>query len=399
MRVVVQAEYARTVTLISNAPSRSVSALVQWRDRCLFWEGQCNSYIAHILLENGQYLDAQEWIRRNLDERFNPGHRKVAGDRLFELFEKSNDILGLYTVLDTLISNAMTRAIRLNWMIEKAHRQVTYEDPVGAYESLQHIYTELVKLPVKERNRWSADPRYQRVYRHIESQMKIDIRDTVIPVLLNRARADAENGGWYYAQAGQLYRCMLKYGKAEDTFQTGIRKYPDFADNYLDGGMMQYQLTRYPKADKLFTNLVNRVPDSMKICATDWRFRVLSELRTNRRPAVLDDILAWGTENRPLFASDAHYRNYTGNVYALFGEYDLATNELFRGISLQDPVLDNYLDAGYLLCIRGNSTGAGKMLDRINDLGLDTIITERLDTDWRYIELHHVSGRPYIMKE
>jgi hypothetical protein len=39
------------------------------------------------------------------------------------------------------------------------------------------------------------------------------------------------------------------------------------------------------------------------------------------------------------------------------------------------------------------------MLDSINTLTFGTNITERLDTDWRYIELHHVSGRLYIMKE
>lgn len=399
MREAVQKEYMRTVARISNAPPRSASTYIQWRERCLFWEGQCNSYIAHTLLENGQYLEAQEWITRNLDERFNPQFRKVAGDRLFELYEKSNDIMGLYKVLDTLISNAMSTPIRLNWMIEKAHRQVTYEDPVGAYESLQHIYAALVKLPAKERRDWSADPRYQRVYRHIESQMKIDIRDTVIPVLLKRAQADTKNGGWYYTQAGQLYRCRLKYGKAEETFRDGIRKYPECVDNYLDGGLLQYQLKRYPKADKLFTNLTTHVQDSVKEYATDWRFRVLAELRAYRRPAVLDDVLAWGAKNRALFASDAHYRNYTGNVYALFGEYERATNEFFMGISRQDLFLDNYLDAGYLLCIRGNSSAAGKMLDSINTLTLDKNVTERLDTDWRYIELHHVSGRPYILKE
>jgi tetratricopeptide (TPR) repeat protein len=276
---------------------------------------------------------------------------------------------------------------------------VTYEDPVGAYENLQHIYAELVKLPAKERKRWTDDSRYQRVLRHIESQMKIDIRDTVIPVLLKRANDDPENGGWYYAQAGQLYRCMLKYGKAEQTFRNGIRNYPGFADNYLAGGIMQYQLKRYPKAERLFTNLVNRVQDSEKNCVADWRFRILSELRVHRRPAALDDVLAWGTKNKGLFSSDAHYRNYAGNIYVLFGKYNLATNEFFQGINPQNPFLDNYLDAGYLLCIRGNRTAAEKILDDINVLTLDTNITKRLDTDWRYIELHHVSGRPYIMKE
>ena len=314
------------------------------------------------------------------------------------LYEKRNDILGLYAHFDSLIANDSVRN-RLNWIIEKAYRQVTYEDPVGAYESLQLIYAALAKLPAKERHAWSADPRYKRVYRHIESQMKTDLRDTVIPILFKRAQANTSNAGWFYAQAAQLYRCQLKYAKAQATFKKGTVAEPGYLDNYLDGALMQYQLKRFPKANILFTNMLHAFEQKENVLHDDWRFRVLSEFNSQHRPARLDDILGWAAAHRTNFLSDARYRNYTGNTYALFGEFDQATNAFFHGMAHSDPCLDNYLDAGYLLCTRGNLQAVESMLERINSLSLDKKEIERLDTDWRYIELYHVCGRPFSLKD
>jgi len=399
LRSAAQQEQARVTALITNSPPAKRPALMKWNTRCIFWEGQCNSYISHILTKNGQYTEALDWINYNLDHKFNPGHRKVAGDRLLILYEKSKDILGLFAHIDMLISNAPLIKIRIDWIIEKAHRQVTYEDPVGAYESLQRIYSLLANLPAEKRHAWSSDPRFKRVYRHIESQTKTDVRDTVIPVLLKRARADSSSGGWFYIQAAQLYRCQLKYAKAEETFKAGTVNFPDYIDNYLAGSLMQYQLKRYPKASILFTNMLKSVETSIDQLNTDWRYQVLSEFTAHRRPARLDDVLAWAAAHRTNFISDARYRNYTGNTYALFGEFDQATNEFFRGITTTDLCLDNYLDAGYLLCIRGNVPAVEKILNSINSLNLNKSVIERLDTDWRYIELYHVCGRPYSLKE
>jgi len=86
-------------------------------------------------------------------------------------------------------------------------------------------------------------------------------------------------------------------------------------------------------------------------------------------------------------------------VYASYGAFDTATNEFALGIRTNALFLPNYLDLGYQICTRADPESAGKMLDAITALELPVDVRRQLESDWRFIELHHVSIRPYSLRE
>jgi len=79
--------------------------------------------------------------------------------------------------------------------------------------------------------------------------------------------------------------------------------------------------------------------------------------------------------------------------------FDLATNQFTIGIQTNKLNLQNYLDLGYLICKHSDADKAGEMIDAIMSLNLPEEKKQFLETDWRFIILHHVSVRPYNLKE
>ena len=81
----------------------------------------------------------------------------------------------------------------------------------------------------------------------------------------------------------------------------------------------------------------------------------------------------------------------------MYGAFDTATNCFMRGIAAAPSFVDNYLDLGYLLCTEADTEATAELLDTLDD-AVDMSDEKRL-VDWRYIELHHVSIRPYTLDE
>ncbi len=373
----------------------------QWINQCLFWEAQCNAYISNILRDGRQYIAAAEWEKHNLDERFPLKRRQPARERLIQLYEAGKNYQALFSMYDECAAAATSGFERLSWLLESANQYITLDMPVRAFEYYERANACLAGLPHEQRDVRATDSRYQRLLRYIEKQLQTDIREPVIATLLERAGANFDNGGWYYIQAAQLYRCRLEYQKAADVFSLGMKAYPAYAPVFIQGAFLQFQLSRYDKAINIFSNLVKYTAANTNTVTTqtDWRYRILTLLDRDRIPPELDAVNAWADQHVSAFSSTGAYYNYRANVLAQFGEFDQATNIFYQGISLDPRFLDNYLDLGYQLCRRSDAAKTGALIDRIQQLHLPEQTRLTIDTDWRFIELHHVSVRPFVLQE
>jgi len=131
----------------------------------------------------------------------------------------------------------------------------------------------------------------------------------------------------------------------------------------------------------------------------DWRYIILGMLVEKGIPPSLENVLSKIEKIKPLLTDMSEYHNYFGNVLACYGKYDLATNQFASGILTNKLNLENYLDLGYLICRHSDADSAGELIDTIMSLDLPEGEKEFLETDWRFIILHHVSVRPYNLKE
>jgi len=174
-----------------------------------------------------------------------------------------------------------------------------------------------------------------------------------------------------------------------------------FFDSYLDDGLLQYRMKRYAKAEIIFTNVIEliKVSDTAELLTQDWRYIILDMLVEKGIPPSLDNVLSKIDETKPYLNDLSEYYNHSGNVLACYGKYDMATNQFTIGIQTNKLNLQNYLDLGYLICRHSDADRAGKMIDTIMSLDLSEEKRQLLETDWRFIILHHVSVRPYNLKE
>ncbi|NLF40793.1 hypothetical protein GX586_15225 [bacterium] len=372
-----------------------------WREQLLTWEMQGNALQARFLATTGDYTRAFAAEQRTLSPRFGAARRRGARERLAALYSASGNTRKAIEQWDLLASSATSVLERVAWLLEVAQHHVTMNDAVAAYEYWTRIQDNVAGLSQDDRFNLARDKRYERILRHLQSRMSVDLRDTVLPALRARADADPSRAGWYLEQAAYLQRCKLEYDKAADTFAEGMKRQPSYPGTYLGNGMMHYRLTRYRTVRQTVSNLflhvrATNVVDDLQY---DWRYRVLVSFYRDNVPPTLNALLAWADDRAAEFTPPARYQNYRGNILAHFDDYDAATNVLAAGIAQDPSYLETYLDYGYLICTRADADAAGALLDRINTLPLDAAQRRSLAADWRFIELHHVSARPYVLPE
>jgi len=375
----------------------------KWTENKLAWIGRCNSFISSLLNETGDYENAILWETKNLDEHNSEARRTTSRERLAKMYTRAGGLDKAFQYLNSLANSATTVNKRISWKIEGAQLYVTIGDTVSTYDRWEDLQKEIEKLPMEERWEWSKDKRYQRILRYLSSRSQMDIRDPVIASLEKRAgkETNAAVAARLYVQAAEIYKCKLQYNKTEKMFKLAEKKVPLYLDAYLADGLLNYRMKRYAKAENVFTNVTEFIKASNTVnqITQDWRYIILDMLVEKGIPPSLEDVFSKIDETKPYLNDVSEYYNYCGNVFACFGKFDLATNQFTHGIQTNKLNLHNYLDLGYLICKHSDSDKAGKMIDSIMSLDLPEDEKKLLETDWRFIILHHTSVRPYNLKE
>lgn len=385
--------------IVNNPTPQGEEQREDWKKQLMKWEAQCNNLISQLLLETGDEEKALWWQKKNLEEHFDIEYHRVAHERLAKMYYKLGRIDDVFAQYDELIRIASTPQEKLHWRVNKAHLAVTMGETVRAYDMWQIISSRIGALSVEERREWARDKRYQRIMRHLERRTQMDVRDAVIATLRRRAAIQPENAPRYLQNAAQLYRCKLQYGMALSTLGEAIQNSPQSLELYLDKALLNYRLLRYKNALEDFTALNEATNSLQKIPSVvrDWRYRILLAFAELKKPPPRHIIMEWTETHTNLFASQAELHNHYGNLYASYGMFDEATNSFTHGITTDSHYLDNYLDLGYMYCTRSDADAAGELLDMLDSR--QDINHKNLETDWRYIELHHVSIRPYSLDE
>jgi len=396
-------EIKMPVSIQTNLTESGKIKREKWVDNQLNWIGRCNSFISSLLCETGDYENAILWETKNLDEHNSEARRTTSRERLAKMYTQVGGIDKAFQYLDSLANSATSVNKRISWKLEGAQLYVTIGDTVSTYDRWNDLQKEIEKLKMDERWKWSKDKRYQRILRYLGGRSQMDIRNPVIVSL--EKRADKETNTTASArlrvQAAEIYKCMLQYNKTDEMFDIARKTDPLFFDSYLDDGLLQYRMKRYAKAEKIFTNVIEliKVSDTNKLITQDWRYIILDMLVEKGIPPSLDNVLSKIDETKPYLNDLSEYYNHYGNVLACYGKYDMATNQFTIGIQTNKLNLQNYLDLGYLICRHSDAERAGKMIDTIMSLNLSEEKKRLLETDWRFIILHHVSVRPYNLKE
>ncbi len=371
----------------------------EWKTQLMRWEAQCNNLISQLLLEKGEEEKALFWQKKNLEEYFDIEYQRVAHERLAKMYYKLGRVDAVFAQYDELIRIAPTAQEKLHWRVNQAHLAVTMGETVRAYDMWQIITSRIGTLSVEERREWARDKRYQRIMRHLERRTQMDVRDAVISVLRRRATTQPENAPEYLRNAAQLYRCKLQYSLGLSTLSEAIKSSPHVFELYLDKALLNYKLLRYKDALDDFTalNEATNSLESIPFIVRDWRYRILATFADIKKPPPHHLVRNWADTHTNLFASQGEIYNHYGNLYATYGMYEDATNSYTLGIAADPDFLDNYLDLGYMYCTRSDAEAASDLLDLLDSR--EDFDHKNLETDWRYIELHHVSIRPYTLDE
>jgi len=375
----------------------------KWSDNRFAWIGRCNSFISSLLNETGDYENAILWEAKNLDEHNSEARRSTARERLARMYIKLGGIDKAYQYFISLANSTTSDSKRISWKLEGAQLYVTIGDTVSTYDTWEDLQKEIEKLPMKERWKWSKDKRYQRVLRYLSNRSQIDIRDPIIESLGKRAETETNVmiAARLQVQIAEIYKCKLQYNESDKMFKSARKTAPLYFDAYLADSLLNYRMKRYKKAENVFTNIdeIIKVNNTANKITQDWRYIILDLLVKKGIPPSLENVLSKIDDIKPNLNDASEYYNYCGNVLACYGKFDLATNQFTIGIQTNQLNLQNYLDLGYLICKYSNSVEAGKIIDRIMSLGLPKEQKRLLETDWRFIILHHISVRPYNLKE
>jgi len=374
-----------------------------WSDNRLAWIGRCNSLISSMLCETGDYENAILWETKNLDELNSEARRTTSRERLAKMYIQIGGVDKAFNYLTSLANSATSASKRISWKLEGAQLYVTIGDTVSTYDRWDDLQNEIEKLPMEERWKWSKDKRYQRILRYLSGRSQMDIRNPVIVSLEKRAEKEtnATISAQLRVQIAEIYKCKLQYGQAEKMFDLAKKTSPLYYDSYLADGLTKFRMKRFAKAEKVFTNINSQIKQSNIISQStqDWRYIILGMLVKKGIPPSLENVLSKIEKIKPLLTDMSEYHNYFGNILACYGKYDLATNQFASGILTNKLNLENYLDLGYLICRHSDADSAGELIDTIMSLDLPEGEKEFLETDWRFIILHHVSVRPYNLKE
>jgi len=375
----------------------------KWTNDRLAWIGRCNSFISSVLCETGDYENAILWETKNLDERNSEARRTTSRERLAKMYTQVGGIDKAFQYIDSLANSATSVNKRISWKIEGAQLYVTIGDTVSTYDKWEDLQKEIEKLPMEERWKWSKNKQYQRILRYLSSRSQMDIRNPVIVSIGKRAAKETNVtiSARLRIQMAGIYKCKLQYKQAEKMFKLAEKIAPFYFDSFLSDGILKYRMKRYAKAEAVFTNVTYAIKEKNIISQStqDWRYIVLDMLVKKGIPPSLENVLARMEEFKPYIPDVSEYNNYRGNVLACYGKFDLATNQFMIGIQTNKLNLQNYLDLGFLICKHSDADKAGEMIDTIMSLKLPEEKKQILETDWRFIILHHVSVRPYNLKE
>jgi tetratricopeptide (TPR) repeat protein len=397
MLALLQAD-ARADQVATTAGAAALKAKARRDADRLFWEAQCNSYIALLMMAMGDYANAIVWQTKNLDERFDAVRHRVSYERLASLYLALGDVTRALRKYEELAAVSTTAYERLYWMLQATQINVTYGDAVAVFDQWAAIERMLEQLGNEDRHRWTRDKQLQRVLRYVQRRLNVDVRDVAETMLL-RNIAKAEDAAWRYRQVAQLQRCRLQYDRAAATYAQALALTQAEDAVYLDAAMLAYQRQQYARAIALVSNLCARATSPCASALTsDWRYTLLALLQQHGKPPGMDDLLRWVDHARPAFAATASWHNARGNIHALYGNFTAATNEFTLGIAAQPDAVENHLDLGYLYCTRADAEETGRILDRLAALYPSNAVPRRILQDWRTIELYHVSIRPYVVE-
>ncbi|MCX7846437.1 MAG: hypothetical protein N2595_00165 [bacterium] len=379
----------------TNTSPNATRLRADWQRERLFWEAQCHSYLALLLLSTGDYQNAVSWLSRNLDPRFDEVRRLASYEQLARLYSESGDVARALRHFETLATLATSTAQRIHWLLQAAQLHITAGDTIAAHELWSQIRELAEQLDNPARRALVRDKQYQRLMHHIERRMSVDSRDAIILALQSRAQRQPHRAAWFYRQIAHIERARLRYDAADAFFQQAMQVSPPDPDAFLDAALYFYRRLQYPRAAIIFSNLFVQLssPQRDELQNRDWRYAVLSAFYTSGVPTSESVAMAWLAGAATNFSVPAAYYNARGNLLALYDQFDAATNAFLAGIATNNAWTDNYLDLGYLLCTRADSEGAAAVLDQLDAL---PDISHRLYGDWRHVILHHVSIRPYL---
>jgi len=387
-------------TNATNVAEHVVHQRARQDEQRLFWEAQCNSYIALLLMATGDYSNAIVWQTKNLDERYDHVRHRVSNERLADMYLALGDIERALSKYEALAQASTSAYERLYWLLQSAQVNVTYGDAVAVFGLWSELERELAGLDDEGRQRWTKDRQLQRVLRYVQRQLNVDVRDTAEEALRRRIEHEPQNADWCYRQIAQLQRCRLQYTRAAATYAEALKAPHPSRDTFLDAGLFFYRQQQYTSAALMFSNLLMRLPDSVdETFSNDWRVMVLRPLWQQTKPPTLVDIFTWADLHGTLPRDSAEWYTARGNLYALYGDIEHATNAFARGIAARPTAVENYLDLGYLSCVRADSEDAGRILDAVQALFPTGAVPWHVQQDWRMVELFHVGIRPYLVEE
>lgn len=394
----VQNESFIPLAVRTNTAPGSDDVRAAWQRQRLFWEAQCHSYLALLLLSTGDYNNAVGWLSRNLDPRFDDVRRTAAYEQLARLYTESGDITRALRHFETLAALATSAAARIHSMLQAAQLHVTAGDTVAAHELWLQLQDLVNELDNKGRHDLVRNKQYQRLMRHVERRMNLDGRDVVILALQSRAQHTPDRAAWYYRQMAHIERSRLQYDRADMFFNHAMQAVPVDPDAYLDAAIYYYRRLQYPRASAIISNLHLRISAAQRdaLFNLDWRYAVLAEFYARGIPTPETNALAWLSAAVTNFAEPAAYFNAYGHLCAFYDHFDAATNAFHLGIATNTVWLDNYLDLGYLLCTQADSDTISELLDVLDALPTAAGAPRPLYGDWRHVIMHHVSIRPYL---
>lgn len=391
----VQQEAFIPLAVRTNTSPEAHARREEWQRQRLFWEAQCHSYLAWLLLSTGDYQQAVAWLSRNLAPRFDEVRRLAAYEQLARLYAESGDLPRAVRHFETLAALATSTVQRIYWLVQAAQLHVSAGDTVAAHETWQQILELTQMLDNVARRALVRNKQYQRLAHYLARRMNIDSRDNVILTLQARAHDSPERAAWCYRQIAHIERARLRYDAADAFFERAMQVSPLDPDAYLDAALYFYRRLQYQRAATIFSNLLLRLnPSALETFQrSDWRYALLYHFYTQGRPTPEASALAWVAAAATNFVEPAAYANARGNILAFYDHFDEATNAFLQGIATNATWLDNYLDLGYLLATRGDSEATAAILDQLDGFA---DASRRLRGDWRHVTLHHVSVRPYL---
>ena len=385
--------------LATNASPAGLQAQEQRRTDRLFWEAQCNSYIALLLMATGDYHNAISWQTKNMDERFAAVWRRVSYERLATMYLALGDVTRALRKYDEMATGANTAYERMYWLLQGAQINVTYGDAIAVFDQWAAIERGLEQLSDDDRQRWSRDKQLQRVLRYVQRRLNMDVRDVVETALLRQAQKSPRDADWLYQQIAQLQRCRLQYERAAATYAQALVHTQAHYAVFLAAAMLAYQRQQYARAAALVSNMFLQSTHLRDpVLSSDWRYVALTLLRDTGKPAGVHDVLQRVDHACGLYTTTAQWYNARGNVYALYNNFAAATNEFALGLAANPDQIDNYLDLGYLFCARADVEETGLLLDRLMARYPSNALPRRVMQDWRAVELYHVSIRPYVVE-